>query len=403
MFVIDLSHTSHTRARTGIQRVCRSLLRELSHGDQARPVTWDPHARQWRALRNWEKSLLSSRSPDTRRGASWPLPARLRGCAWRLLAGTAPAVDPGLAGKASGLLVPELFSSATGAALPSLLQALRAPAVAVFHDALALRLPEHTPPGTVSRMPAYLLELSLFDGVAAVSEDSRQALLDYWAWAGVRRAPPVTAITLGVDAPGSVRPDPAARYRRPVVLCLCSIEGRKNHLALLDACEKLWQEGLGFELRLAGLARRDTAGEALDRISRLQQAGRPLFYDGPVSERGLEEAYENCLFTVYPSLAEGFGLPVLESLVRGKACICSAKGALGEVSTKGGCLALEECSASQLTVAMRRLLTEQPLREKLEAEARARPRRTWTDYANELSAWTRQLPLREGRGTLAVG
>lgn len=44
--LLDLSHTSHTRARTGIQRVARSLWREL--GPAAAPVTFDPHERTWR-------------------------------------------------------------------------------------------------------------------------------------------------------------------------------------------------------------------------------------------------------------------------------------------------------------------------------------------------------------------
>jgi glycosyltransferase involved in cell wall biosynthesis len=398
MFVIDLSHTSHTRARTGIQRVCRSLLRELSRKEEARPATWDPHADQWRPLRRWEEVLLGSRTPDARRSASWPLPSRLRGRAWRLLSRGAPAVAPGLCEGVSGLIVPELFSPATAAALPALIGAVHAPAVALFHDALALRLPEHSPAGTVTRMPAYLLELSLLDGVAAVSEDSRQTLLDYWAWAGLRSQPPVTAIPLGVDAPASTPKDATARWRRPTLLCLCSIEGRKNHLALLEACEKLWKEGVNFELRLAGLARKDTASAALERIGALQAAGRPLLYDGPISEQALEEAYAGCLFTVYPSLAEGFGLPVLESLVRGKPCICSNKGALGEVANRGGCLGLDECSPTQLAMAIRRLLTDTPLRERLETEARTRVGRSWADHAKELTEWIRSLPLREDRG-----
>ena len=51
-FLLDLSHTSHTSARTGIQRVARSLWREL--GDSARPITYDPHQRTWRALDAWD-------------------------------------------------------------------------------------------------------------------------------------------------------------------------------------------------------------------------------------------------------------------------------------------------------------------------------------------------------------
>ena len=42
----------------------------------------------------------------------------------------------------------------------------------------------------------------------------------------------------------------------PVVLCVGSIEGRKNHLALLDACEQLWSQGATFTLTLPTQGRR---------------------------------------------------------------------------------------------------------------------------------------------------
>lgn len=53
---------------------------------------------------------------------------------------------------------------------------------------------------------------------------------------------------------------------------------------------------------------------------------------GRVSEETLEWLYGNCLFTLYPSWAEGWGLPVAESLNHGKLCLCSSAGAIPEVA-----------------------------------------------------------------------
>jgi len=53
---------------------------------------------------------------------------------------------------------------------------------------------------------------------------------------------------------------------------------------------------------------------------------------------------ENALFTVYPSLMEGFGIPILESLWHGKPCVCGGNGALGEVARGGGCLIVDQTS-----------------------------------------------------------
>jgi glycosyltransferase involved in cell wall biosynthesis len=105
----------------------------------------------------------------------------------------------------------------------------------------------------------------------------------------------------------------------------------------------------------------------------------------------MENAYERCDFTVYPSLMEGFGLPVMESLIRKRPCLCSSKGALGEVSKGGGCLSVEEPSPAELTQALRRLLTEPSLLKKLSNEAAQRQFRSWKHYADTLQTWARGL------------
>jgi glycosyltransferase involved in cell wall biosynthesis len=289
--------------------------------------------------------------------------------------------------------VPEIFSREVAASLPSLFAATAGPRVALFNDAIALTHPELTPAKTTARFPAYMRELLAFDGVAAISQQSRDALLGYWRWLGVRDIPPVAAIPLGVDAvrPASRTPT-APAGSAPVVLSVGTIEGRKNHGALLKACESLWEAGLVFELRLIGLAQFQTGGEAIAKIEAMRSAGRPVRYDGPVDERRLEEAYSSCAFTVYPSVAEGFGLPVIESLARGKACVCLGRGALGESAQGGGCMALDSVDAAALADAIARLLGEPALLDRLEMEARARKFKSWSDYARELTAWMGSLP-----------
>jgi glycosyltransferase involved in cell wall biosynthesis len=178
------------------------------------------------------------------------------------------------------------------------------------------------------------------------------------------------------------------------VLSVGSIEGRKNHRALLDACEGLWREGQKFELQLIGLAQPATGAAALARIRELQSAGRPLRYAGPLPDAMLQAAYADCAFTVYPSLVEGFGLPVIESLAHGKPCICSGRGALGEVARDGGCLALEKVEAADLEAALRRLLENPAELARLAASARARTFRSWRDYQTDLHAWMRGLSRR---------
>jgi len=387
MLLLDATHTSHTRAQTGIQRVCRSLHAALAARQPVAAVCHDPYLRAWRPLNDREKRLLQpGQAAPGSRGAKWPWHQQLAGHV-RRLAGSRPAVPAG-----TSLVCPELFSPAVGAALPELLAAVTGPRVAVFHDAIGLKFPELTPPGTVRRLPAYLRELLLFDGIAANSEDSAACLRDYWAWLGVGDTPVVQAIPLGLDALPAGTGDAAGGV--PRILCVGTIEGRKNHLALLAASEELWAEGRKFELHLIGLARADTAGPALARIAALKAAGRPILYDGPADDAGLHAAYRRCAFTAYPSLIEGFGLPVLESLQHGKPCICSALGALGESARGGGTVALPAVDASALAAAIRRLLQHPDEIAALAAQARGRSFRLWADYARELAGWMAVLPRR---------
>ena len=384
MLLLDLTHTSHTRARTGIQQVARALHGAL---DPHTAITWDPWARRWRPLQAWEHANLAAKTPSGHRGAYWPWSARLRG-KWQRQTGSNPPFP-----QATGLVVPEVFSAATAAALPVLYAAVPGPKVAVFHDAIALKLPALAPTKTVARFPVYLQELLTFDGIAAVSTDSRDTLLDYWHWLGIAQHPPVISLPLGLATFHLTRAMPPVT-KPPVVLSVGSIEGRKNHLALLNAAETLWAKGRSFELHLVGLAHPETGRTALARLHALQAAGRPVRYAGAVDDATLARAYADCAFTVYPSLMEGFGLPVLESLARGRPCICSARGALGESSHAGGCIALDTVDASALASAMDRLLADPTELARLAVTARSRPLRSWAEYVADLTSWMRTLPPR---------
>lgn len=394
--LLDLSHTSHTRARTGIQRVTRSLQTTLA--DNAVPITYDPYRSLWRRL-NWgESRQLKAEGISARRGARWPLSVRVYSWLRQRVIKTEmrPRVAADLAASGTGgLLVPELFSPGVAAALPVLFAATRGPRVALFHDAIALKFPELSPQKTVARFPAYLQELLAFDGIAAVSEDSAITLQEYWQWLGLRDTPPLQTIPLGLHIEESQRPTEASPPSDPpTVLSVGSLEGRKNHLALLEACERLWTDGLSFQLHLIGLAQTETGRAALERIRVLQKAGRPLRYDGPVRETRLVQAYDQCSFSVYPSLMEGFGLPVLESLAYGKPCICSNRGALGEATMGGGCIALASTDATSLATAIQAVLEAPEKLAQLSLEARARRLRPWSDYVADLSNWMQQLPRR---------
>lgn len=399
MLLLDLTHTSHTRARTGIQRVARSLHQHLAA--DAVPVTRDPFVGAWRKLEPWEMANLASGQGGDKRKAQWPASAKWRGRLRRILG---RAKRHSLSGQFNGLIEPELFGPPVARDLPKLFAHVTGPRIALFMDAIPLRFPELTPPGTVARFPGYLRELLLFDGVAAISEESRDSLIGFWRWLGIANPPPVLALPLGVDlssvggkksaSPTGSDASASVAAGIPTVLCVGTLEGRKNHLELLEACEQLWSRGTAFRLHVIGHVNAETGSAALARLRALQAAGRPLRYDGPATDHQIVDSYAACAFTIYPSVAEGFGLPVIESLARGKPCICSARGALGEISRDGGCVALEKLDASHLAAAMSSLLESPATLENLAAVARSRRFKSWADYSRELIAWMQSVPRR---------
>jgi len=284
-------------------------------------------------------------------------------------------------GAADVFFVPDIFRDGRRDALPKFLKQSPARKVAIFHDATDLRLTDVYPEREWKSRP-YLQALSLFDLVICVSEEARDDLHHFWNKYGCRATD--TAVELWPGELEGAQPAPAGIDSELSILYVSSFHGRKNHLKLFDAVEKLWNEGLRFKLTLIGR----NVGAPLNKIVReiwqLRMRGRPLHWLRHVNDETLLRAYRECHFTVYPSLMEGFGLPIVESLLHGKPCVCGGNGALGEVARGRGCLIVDQTNTDALVDGIRKLLSDQQLYSRLADEARARKFRTWSDYIEKL-------------------
>ena len=92
-------------------------------------------------------------------------------------------------------------------------------------------------------------------------------------------------------------------------------------------------------------------------------------------------AYRLAYCTVFASLHEGYGLPVAESLASGTPVITSNFGSMRDLASRGGALLVDPRQDHQLSDALRQLLLDRPLRDRLAAQAATIPLRTWDDYA----------------------
>lgn len=284
------------------------------------------------------------------------------------------------------LLTVELFSEAER---PGLAEFLRQPPcrlAAMFHDAIPLRWPHITWPQSVQRHPEYMKLLASFDRVFAISEASRRDLTGFWRWQGVTPRAQVDLIELGADFDGSIRVqrDAIIPKERPVLLCVGIVEPRKNQAFLLDVAEALWREGVDFDLHVVGRVNPHFGRPIEARMKALARREPRFCFHAAASDRTLGRLYATARAVVFPTIAEGCGLPLLEALWRGVPCVCSDLPVLRENADGGGCLVAQVNDATDWADQLRTVLTNPDENRRLQAAAMARPLPRWTETAAAL-------------------
>ena len=278
----------------------------------------------------------------------------------------------------------ELFSEEERPGFSDFLASRPCRLAAIFHDAIPLKHPHITWPQSVARHPGYLKLLARFDRVWAVSEASRAELLGFWRWQGVEKMPPVEVVALGADFNSA--PRVTARSAPPVasLLCVGILEPRKNQAFLLDVCEELWRDGLEFELHVVGRVNPHFGKPLVARLKSLGKKFRGLRFHAAASDTAVARLYANARASVFPTIAEGCGLPLLESLWMGVPCVCSDLPVLRENADGGGCVPVALNDRAAWCDALKKILTDDALHARLTREATTRALPTWSEAAAQL-------------------
>ena len=122
-------------------------------------------------------------------------------------------------------------------------------------------------------------------------------------------------------------------------------------------------------------------------IKQLRRAHRDaLHFHEAADDATLANLYALARATVFPTIAEGCGLPLLESLWRGVPCVCSNLPVLRENADGGGCLPVAPNDPAAWKDALRRIVTDDALANQLTREATTRPLPTWQAAADTLAA-----------------
>ncbi len=171
--------------------------------------------------------------------------------------------------------------------------------------------------------------------------------------------------------------------REKVILFVGAIQKRKNIGALVQAFE---QTSAGWKLVLAG-----SSGYGAEEIlAAIEKSPRreDIEVPGYVSREALERLYRRAAIFAFPSLDEGFGIPVLEALARGIPVLTSDRSALREVAGDAAVL-VNPRDVDSITAGLIRLTEDDELRSQLADKGRARSagftwgkavEKTWSVY-----------------------
>src|SRR5881397_639107 len=261
-----------------------------------------------------------------------------------------------------------------------------APPAAIYVHDLAFRVRPSEVPWQQRAYFRAVLPRALRQAAAVIvpSESTRKDLSRYYPAHELEEKMKVIPEGLPSSAPAAPLPD---GVEPGFILAVGSVEPRKNYPRLLAAYRQLRGRGaVPFiingrpgvpQLVIAG--RTGWAyGDTLKRIA----AEPGVRYLGHVDEATLAALYESASVLAFPSLYEGFGLPLLEAMAHGVPAVVGATGALPELAGDAAVLVDPE-DVTAIEVGLERALTDRTLRERLSVAGRERARQfTWQRTAS---------------------
>lgn len=301
---VDISELVQRDARTGVQRVTRSILRELLLNPPAdylvQPVYALVNQYGYRSANNYVRKLKAEASDSVEDVLIEPQPGDIF----------------------LGLDLQQHVVQAQADYLKQI-HRLGVGIHFVIYDLLPILHPYAFPPEAGEGHSKWLKLVTQFDSAICISKSVADELAGWLKSTGgeLLRQPRINWFHLGADIQNS---DPslgmeteaesrlALLKARPTFLMVGTLEPRKGHAQTVEAFEQLWQSGLDVNLAMVG--KRGWMVEAL--IARIQahpELNTRLFWFDGISDEYLEEIYAASTCLIAASYGEGFGLPLIEA------------------------------------------------------------------------------------------
>lgn len=301
--LVDISELAQRDARTGIQRVTRSILKELLATPPDGYVVAPVYATQEHPGYCYARHFTA-----------------------RFCGVTCDQADDPIDYRPGDIFLGLDLQHHVVAVQKEYLAALRRDGVKVFfvvYDLLPVLMPHVFPPGAEAAHKAWLETLTGFDGAACISRAVADELTNWQRNHGPQRLRPflINWFHLGGDVNNSVPslglPDGANQVlqglaQRPTFLMVGTVEPRKGQAQTLGAFELLWKQGIDVNLVIVG--KQGWLVDSLVRnIRRHAELGKHLFWLDGISDEYLDKVYAASTCLIAASYGEGFGLPLIEA------------------------------------------------------------------------------------------
>lgn len=214
------------------------------------------------------------------------------------------------------------------------------PCVAYIHDLIPLEFPEYQRPGIPEEFSHFMDQLAAVNAAFVTnSEDTGQRLRvlgEARGWPPTSITPIIPRLAFHTQTGDQARPEITAigTSGKPYFVTLGTIEPRKNHLLLLNIWRELASAGEAPDLHIVG--RRGWENEmVLDMLDRCEAIGAVIHEHPDLSDAEVSVLLRGARALLFPSFAEGLGIPLLEAQAIGTPCVASDIPALQEIAVPG--------------------------------------------------------------------
>lgn len=302
---VDVSELAVRDARSGIQRVVRSILRELLNappaGYRIEPVFATQAQHGYFYARKFTCEFLGIN--DT----SWAVDQEIDYSQGDIFIG----LD----------LQPHIVSAQKNYIAQLKNQGVKISYV--VYDLLAVLQSQHFVDGAFSLFTDWLRVVTAADQLVCISKAVANETYDWLQAFGIKRSRPLNIdwFHLGADIdsslpttgmPKSSRSTLHALKSNPTFLMVGTIEPRKGHKQVIEAFESLWQSGVKANLVIVGKTGWKVT-ELIEKIQKHKEFGKQLFWLESISDEYLEAVYAAASCLIAASYGEGFGLPLIEA------------------------------------------------------------------------------------------